>query len=402
MWRVLMRFAGLKYFLLAILIILATGCTGSGGGTTPDPVDPPVVLNHRMLGIWNAKLDFTELSAVLEKDKVYTQQYPVIAWLDQPELAVNSWDPESRILDMDITLTNNFPVDAFDVRLIVYETRDGLLLQNSDQWTRLFAPDEVEPVNPYRIYAGDTEKHTFKSAESYTENFLIYIPENIENFSFAILGSYPGNCEEPYLIENFVQELMYPEWRCMAYMQIDVYDWQSDTSEVYLSCKEITGLTMVPFQQVDPDTWGLSVNNNMAAKPGTYNAVIMAKSVNSGPVVCYDFVQIEVAQDTNPPHWISTVGIESAAAGDGKITTYCGLAKDSESPNAVKYLIYIDTDDNPWDQVPVERPRPEAYTFTGLTNGVTYYLGIRVCDDADPPNIDTNTVVLARRPMPET
>ena len=395
-----MRFVGLKYFPLAILITLAMGCMGSGGGTTPDPEEPQLVLNHRMLGIWNVKLNFTELSAELEKNTVFTQQCPVVAWLQQPDAVVNSWDPESRIIDLDITLTNSFPVDAYDVRLLVYKTQDGLLLQNSDQWTRLYAPDEVAPVNPYRIYASDSELHAFKSDTSYTENFLIYIPENIEDFSFAILGSYPGNCEEPYLIENFVQELMYPEKRCMAYMQIDVLDWQNDTSEVYLSCVEVTGRTMIPFQQVDLNTWGISVNNDMAAIAGIYNSVIMAMSKNSGPVVCYDFIQVQVVPDLNPPKWVSMVGIGSAAAGNGKITCYCGLAKDGESPNAVRYLIYIDTDDYPWDQEPVVRPRPDAYTFSGLENGVVYYLGIRIMDDAVPPNIDTNTAVLARRPMP--
>lgn len=394
-----MRFVCLKNVLVAILITIATGCTGSGGGTTPDPEEPQLALNHRMLGIWNAKLNFTELSAELEKDKVFTQQCPVAVWLEQPEIVVNSWDPESRIIDLDITLTNSFPVDAYDVRLIVYKTQDGLLLQNSDQWTRLYAPDEVAPVNPYRIYATDSEQHAFKSAVSYTENFQVYFPENIESFCFAILGSYPGNCEEPYSIDNFVQELMYPEKRCMAYMEIDVLDWQNDTSEVYLSCVEVTGRTMIPFSQVDLETWGISINNDMAAVAGTYGAVILALSKNSGPVVCYDFVEVEVVPDLNPPHWVSTVGIGSAAAGNGKITTYCGLAKDGESPNTCQYLIYIDIDDYPWDQEPVVRTRPEAYTFTGLENGVTYYVGIRISDDADPPNIDDNNVVLARRPM---
>ncbi len=97
--------------------------------------------------------------------------------------------------------------------------------------------------------------------------------------------------------------------------------------------------------------------------------------------------------DINPPEWERTVGVTSIEKWDGAVTVYWDTAIDTQNP-LVTYLLYIDTDNNPWDAIPVDRASNEPYTFYGLDNSVTYWFGVRCRDNAVPPNYDRNTNVI--------
>jgi hypothetical protein len=100
------------------------------------------------------------------------------------------------------------------------------------------------------------------------------------------------------------------------------------------------------------------------------------------------------SNDRTPPVWDDMVGVVSVVPGDMQVTVYFGTATDIDSP-PVKYLIYMDTDDSPWDQPPVERDTNDPYTFINLTNDIPYWFGVRCEDSAIPPNIDDNTIVIS-------
>lgn len=97
--------------------------------------------------------------------------------------------------------------------------------------------------------------------------------------------------------------------------------------------------------------------------------------------------------DLNPPEWERTVGVTSIEKWDGAVTVYWDTAIDTQNP-PLTYLVYIDTDDNPWDAIPVDRASNEPYTFYGLDNSTTYWFGVRCRDKAVPPNYERNTNVL--------
>ena len=56
--------------------------------------------------------------------------------------------------------------------------------------------------------------------------------------------------------------------------------------------------------------------------------------------------------DTEPPEWNSYEGIRNAVPGDSSVKVYWDLASESATPPVI-YLIFMDTDEYPWDQIPV-------------------------------------------------
>ncbi len=101
--------------------------------------------------------------------------------------------------------------------------------------------------------------------------------------------------------------------------------------------------------------------------------------------------------DTTPPAWANTTGITGIAPDDTMLTVSWGTATDTES-SPVVYLLFIDTDNEPWDQAPIEVQTNDPYVFTGLTNGTEYWFGVRCRDSYVAPNTDDNVVVLSSIP----
>jgi hypothetical protein len=98
--------------------------------------------------------------------------------------------------------------------------------------------------------------------------------------------------------------------------------------------------------------------------------------------------------ETDPPVWDTTIGITNAIPGYDKVTVTWGSATDAQTP-PVSYAIYMDTDNYPFDQAPVayDTAHNGFKTIPDLDNGI-YWFGVRCRDSVDPPNYDTNTVVI--------
>jgi hypothetical protein len=97
--------------------------------------------------------------------------------------------------------------------------------------------------------------------------------------------------------------------------------------------------------------------------------------------------------DTTPPVWDGAAGLTKLVQGQDYVTLSWGTATDSDSP-PVLYLVYKDTDDSPWDADPIVRTDSGPFTFEDIPEGSNIWFGVRCRDSADPPNIDTNEVVL--------
>ncbi len=109
-------------------------------------------------------------------------------------------------------------------------------------------------------------------------------------------------------------------------------------------------------------------------------------------------------EDTTPPTWDTTVGIQSATdtGKGGEVTVTYGTATDADSP-PVKYNVYYSTSSPATAGTKLSNVGSSPYTVTGLTNGKLYYFTVRVEDSATPPNEDTNTVELTATPTaPDT
>jgi hypothetical protein len=101
--------------------------------------------------------------------------------------------------------------------------------------------------------------------------------------------------------------------------------------------------------------------------------------------------------DLQPPSWQFSIGIKSASPHEDSVTITWGAATDTKSPPVI-YLIYKDTDNNPWDQIPIEVTSNTHYEFTGLDSSTKYWFGVRCRDSAEVPNMETNNIILPATP----
>lgn len=140
------------------------------------------------------------------------------------------------------------------------------------------------------------------------------------------------------------------------------------------------------------EEWSFSVGSE--TETGCYFIYILPTGettsiINAG-------ITIEVSTppvgDTTPPVWSGDV-LVAATTDPGMVYVEWGTAVDAQSP-PVTYLVYLDTDNSPWDGTVVEKSAAEHWhTFNGLAAGY-YWVGVRARDSASPANIDQNNDVL--------
>jgi len=292
-------------FVLLLAFFAAVGCSSSRHNPiTPEkPLanpDLPVVVsdgnteNHSLLGLWSIDFDIENHIATLTPDRSPETHYNATSLIPPPEIIVNSYDPASHVIDVDVTLTNPFNVDVYDVRGIVFVDAVFHYLLNPDNWTPLYDIPSGYPVNPFRAFAKSIPNRKFAAHSQQTENFQIYLPQGNTNVQFAIDASYPGNCEEPYLIENFSQDNLFEYAGSSTTATVYAYDWQDNVNHVSLYCPEITNQDLVPFQDAGSNKWELELVNNRGAGVGDYTGWIIAKSSDSANLALYDMVTIKV------------------------------------------------------------------------------------------------------------
>jgi len=387
--------ASIPIFFLAFLLL--TGCSKGSNPTTPGG-ESVVVNYHKLVGVYTATFDFEKLTCETQKNEELIDKKFFTIWLPVPAVKVNSYYNETGVVDFDMEITNPSRVDAYDPRVVVYADNEGRYLQNFDGWTRLFIHKGGWLANPYIAFAKDDPERKFVKKTTYTANFQMYLPPGTNTMNFSIDINYPRHCAEPYEVCDYTQDVINPQIKSSTFIEINARDWDDDITDIYLRCPEVTGYQYVSFSQVIGDTWGLTLINRQGAPAGKYLAMLFAKSKNSGLVFAATVVTVAISRDTVPPKWVSVAGITDVSAGNGQVTVFWNMAVDPPNPPPIYYLLYMDTDDSPWDQTPVVRFWHNPYTFTGLENGKTYYFGIRTMDSAGPPNIDTNNIVLSAVP----
>ncbi len=309
--------------IISLAIMVAAGCSSNSA----NPVAPmnsngnntiPVAqisddMNHQILGSWIANFNLESLECEVTSSRGISGHYDVTSLLPPPVIVVNSHDPETGIVDVDVTISNTTPMTVYDVRLIIYRDDVGHKLLNDNGWTALYDIPGGYIINPFIAYAKGEVNRQFDAHAEYSENLRIFLPVGDPHVQFAIDASYPGNCEEPYEITEFTCGDLYDEIGSSADVSVCVRDWQDDTDSVNLYCPLITGETLTPFIKVGPDAWELTLVNNTAAPVGDYVSYIIATSANSGLLALYDEVTITVISSGTPtnPQIISTVDCNS-------------------------------------------------------------------------------------------
>jgi hypothetical protein len=304
--------------LILILILSLSGCSkGNPTVLSPDVTNddniPSILIenadisNHNLAGIWSFHLnpDFKEAEIVAKRDAEI--HYNVTQIIPAPQITINGYDPATNILDVDVTITNPYPVDVYDVRLIIFTDSVGHKLVNDDGWTSLFDIPGGLPINPFKAYAKDILNRKFTGNTQHTENLQILLPGGNTNVTFGIDVSYPDNCEEPYKIGNFTQGILYDTVGSSTTCQVEVYDHQDNVNSVSLFCPTVTGTTLVSFNYTCSNIWELELINNSGASEGIHDGFLITRSVDSGILALYDNVEIIVTHQTNIG-WVRTWG----------------------------------------------------------------------------------------------
>ncbi len=320
------------------VLILAIGC--SGGGASPvapvESPDTPVVEREQssertLWGAWEIRFDPFEMSVEIEPARTVLAHFEITDFVLPPacddcfSISVNGFDTVTRILDADVTLRNPTPIAGKDVRGILFTNQYGHVITNADGWTELWNIPNGDDINPFKAFAKGEANRIFTGGAEHSENYLIYIPQppNYWAIQFAVDASWPGNCKEPYSIENFLQDgELYDVTSSMVELSIDVYDWQDDVTDVRIAQDEILGAEDVAFEHAGGGTWVCSLENELGAPAGEYTALIKATSPITGKHL-YDRVSITITEEPIPgtltditPPWLNLRIFDACILGD--------------------------------------------------------------------------------------
>ena len=288
-----------------VTIIFIASCS-QGGGNPIMPLDsassPPITApdkqsdygNRILLGTWSINIDTASISAEITPIRNSEFHMNVRSYIPAPTIHINAIYP-NNVIDADVTISNPYPIDVYDVRLIIFEDPLKYILINPDDWTSLYDIPGNLPINPFRAYAKTETNRKFAGQTQHTENFQVYLAPGYTYVDFAIDASYPGNCLEPYEIRNFTQGEIYDNTESSTEIGITVYDWQNNTNSVQLYCPEITGVPLLPFAYINYDRWVMELTNSMGAAAGEYVGYILALSTDSGSLALYEKIIITVS-----------------------------------------------------------------------------------------------------------
>lgn len=316
--------------LIILLIALSalgafTGCSGGSDNPmqTPGFADDEIFLNSSntpdgamLMGQWEMNFDIANQSVQVEPLRNGSTHYNLTSYLP-PTIVINSIDPVSQTVDVDITVSNTFSFTGWDLRLIIYTDSVGHKLLNADEWTNLYDIPGGMPINPFKAYANEIPQRQFLSGAVHTENLIIRLPGMNSSVKFAIEASYPYSCPEPYWIHQFTQGAIFDIPGSSTDVGIYVYNWLGDVNRVYLYCPQISGSTLTSLTVDDFHCTGTLVNS-MGAGVGNYFGYIIAYTTVSGSQALYDEVTITISQGGTPvePEVISNIDTSFAAGFD--------------------------------------------------------------------------------------
>ena len=315
-------------FLIVMLVIIA-GCSSSGNNPV-NPVDEPKEIpdfaldvderdsSYEIWGIWNLAFNPETMEITNTPSRELAGSFNVTALIPAPVITFNSYDPGSRIIDLDVTINNNSNYSGYDVRLIVYTDFIGHKLVNDDDWTNLFDIPGGFIGNPFKTYATSEPARIFTAKTEHTENVQIYIPPSGGNVQWAVTASFPGHCFEPYEIGTFSQTTLYETVGSSCTSDVDVFDWDNDLSQVFLYDNAITGVGMNPMTQGSGNTWTMELTNTNGVPAGDYEVIVVAYSTNSGSIALFDHFTVTVSEEISEEHgWAANFGGWSADYGRG-------------------------------------------------------------------------------------
>jgi hypothetical protein len=286
-------------FILLIPFAVMMGC--SRGSSTIIPDDPtydslPAISDagqtgtgsdRQLQGMWETSFNLEDVGNLVGKTvpiepiRTADLHLNVRPFIATPWIYVRSWNPTTETLDLDVTIRNTSVYNGYDLRLIIFRDTIGHKLLNPDNYTHLWDIPEGTYSNGFIAYAKDNDHRILHSGELRWERVQILCPGGNFSIKFAIDASWPSNCEEPYMMNNFTQGMLQAYQGATSDITVDVYDWQDNVDSVRIQCSTITGETDTYMTKISGTKWGVELVNNNAVPEGDYFALIAAISSGS-------------------------------------------------------------------------------------------------------------------------
>ncbi len=314
-----------KYSFLALtLILLCAGCSGPGA-PADNPASPAMreaESSHMLLDYVRVVPDIENLAMDVELLRSVAAHYNVKGFLTPPncygciEFVVHSFNPITRIMDVDTILKNPTNLTGYDVRGILIANNTGHDIVNADDYTKLYDDSDPKDINPFIAFETNDYQRAFNSYETDTQQVLFRLPKpmNWGGFDYAVDASWPGHCKEPYEIIDFDQDGAIAKLFDAATLSVTVHDWQDDVSEVTIDATEIMG-EVISLANTSGDTWSGELVNNMLPEPGVYRVLISAYSPNAPGWWLYDYADILVSE----PEYLDRITFVSDRTGNEDI-----------------------------------------------------------------------------------
>jgi outer membrane protein assembly factor BamB len=400
-----MRALAIVGIIILGLIALWAGCSMSRGGVT-SPETPGTQTTDGLAqgedalwGVYHINVDIDAMAVDISQLRASEFHVNVTDYI-LPPLCSNcvtgeivGFDPITRVLTLNISLHNNTEYYAYDVRGILFLSEEkGHDLANPDGYTKRLDKSDPKDINPYIIWKEGGEAWQFPGGETLTEEVQVVMPTPMSfAIDFAVVASFPVHSKDPMEIEETVIDGVFHDTGWLADVRVKVHDWQDDVSCVYIDLSPFGPGNIEYPTTLDVDGyWKTRLQYRPtidgAPPPLGTNKVLIRVVDSLSKQNLYDYVNVEVTEDTDPPTWGSDVGIKGVATGDGRAVIYHATATDPSAP--VDYFLYYSQSSDPYEGDYVRVTGAAHYTVGPLTNGIEYVFGARAIDRAD--NIDDN------------
>ena len=218
------------------------------------------------------------------------------------------------VLEIELTIENPLALQVYDVR-IQYLNTFGKTVLNPDSYID-YLGTPITGIYPFTAFAKDIPNRAFPVGPGGIDTetlFLDFPPGAPSSVNYAITASLPDQLGEPYEIGDMAQDGILTPAGGMAIISCKVYDHQDNISAVFMDASPFTGAPLQLLPGAVPDSFECELENTLGAPVGLYNQLIMALSPNPQGISTYNYVQIEVTDDTEDIIYVddsNTTGIE--------------------------------------------------------------------------------------------
>ncbi len=307
-WRFKMRFIGFLLF-TATIILMIMGCSSAGTSTAPETESHRSYSSeHVVWGAFDLSWDGVSDKMAVSQSRQLAGHYNITSMLSDHHITIyiTGWDPVGKIMTLDVTLENPVDLDGYDVRGVITNAGNAVLV-NPDDYTKLFDFNDPPVANPFRAYAKDETNRKFwgnyAEPDQYikTETFEMYFPDIIYAIYF-VTAAWPGNAPEPYDIVDIQQSGTLYETSGSIDVTIEVLDWQDVTAyDVVIEANPVT-VNDVHLTQADATHWETTITNTGGVLAGEYEVWVAAYDEGVSYAL-YNKFTIEVVEDLPPWGW---------------------------------------------------------------------------------------------------